>query len=71
MNVASGEMEVWKNWKNPVLVVRDTADGQANGQLITFLPGKVEEWKNGQTRVVYRTPGGQFLTSLTLVEDGE
>lgn len=71
VNVASGELEVWKNWKNPVLVVRDTADGDANGQLVTFLPGKVEEWRNGQTRVVYRTPGGQFLTSLSVSTDGE
>ncbi|HLD75221.1 MAG TPA: hypothetical protein VJB34_10025 [Bdellovibrionota bacterium] len=73
VNVAKGELEVWKNWKNPVLVVRDSADGERNGQLVTFLPGRTETGRDGVTRIAYRVPagqpeGGQFITTVLVVE---
>ncbi len=59
-------LETWKGWRWKVLVVRDTSDGQQNGQILTWLPGQYDRRANGEKWIEYRTPKGQWITSYKL-----
>lgn len=58
VNWAKAELEQWSNFRHPVLVVRDTADGRNNGKLLAWIAG--EELSNGN--VVYRDESGRFIS---------
>lgn len=60
VNWAKAKLESWDNYKDKVLVVRDTEDDQNNGKLLAWLPA--EKMSNGQK--IYRDPvSGQFVSS--------
>lgn len=60
VNWAKAKLETWDNYKDQVLVVRDTNDDSNNGKLMAWIPA--EKMSNGQK--IYRDPAsGQFLST--------
>lgn len=60
VNWAPAKLESWGNFEHPVLVVRDTADGQNNGKIMTYIAPEVQS--NGTVK--YRNPKtGRFLSN--------
>lgn len=60
VNWAPAKLENWGNHAHPVLVVRDTADGQNNGKIMTYIAPEVHS--NGTVK--YRNPEtGRFLSN--------
>jgi hypothetical protein len=60
VNWAKAKLETWKNFKFPVLVVRDSADSLNNGKLLAWIAA--EKTVNG--KLVYRDPEtGKFVST--------
>lgn len=60
VNWSAAKLENWANYEHPVLVVRDTADGQNNGKIMTYVAPEVHS--NGN--VMYRNPEtGRFISN--------
>lgn len=58
VNWSKANLEKWPNFKKPVLVVRDTADGTNNGKLMTWIPAE----KVGNS-YQYRDEKGRFISA--------
>ena len=59
VNWSKPQLETWANYEQPVLVVRDTADGKNNGKIMTWIPAT----KKGNT-YVYKNESGVILYKL-------
>jgi hypothetical protein len=64
LNWAPAKLEQWDNFSEPVLVVRDTADGRNNGKLLGWIaPAKYKSGPN-KGKVYYKDPEtGRFVSS--------
>lgn len=63
MNWAPAKLEKWENFKKPVLVVRDSADGENNGKLLAWIAPATYKSGPNKGNVYYKDPEtGKFVS---------
>lgn len=63
LNWSKANLEQWRGFEHPVLVVRDTADGKNNGELLSWIAPEVYKSGPNKGNVFYKDPEtGRFVS---------
>ena len=63
LNWAPATLEKWENFKKPVLVVRDSADGENNGKLLAWIAPAIYKSGPNKGKAYYKDPEtGKFVS---------